>query len=176
MAPSAVRNVQRSLEAARREQAVITALHLLSCTYCATSFQLSKRPPHSLSSLRCYYSTSLLILHLNLGGVPHTVEGVGLQHVTHHQFPPHVMPCGPFTFTMCSLGSRLQSANVISLPSKNLRVETVISSMLFSSISSGRGEFRYSSNFCRVFKRPRSKPEEKKQQTTASKFQSKFSF
>lgn len=62
-----------------------------------------------------------------------------------------------FTLTMCSLGSRLQSAKVISLPSRNLRVETVTSSRLFSSISSGRGEFRYSSSFCRVFKRPRSK-------------------
>lgn len=69
----------------------------------------------------------------------------------------HVTTYKSFTLTMCSLGSRLQSASVISLPSKNLRVEIVISSMLFSSISSGRGEFRYSSSFWRVFKRPRSK-------------------
>lgn len=77
----------------------------------------------------------------------------GLMAMSHH-------PCMP-TLTMCSLGSRLQSANVISLPSRNLRVENLMSSILFSSISSGRGEFRYSSSFCRVFKRPLSNAERK---------------
>lgn len=46
------------------------------------------------------------------------------------------------TLTMWSFGKRLQSAKVISSPSKNLRLETVTSSILFSSISSGSGEFR----------------------------------
>jgi hypothetical protein len=34
-----------------------------------------------------------------------------------------------------------------------------MSSMLFSSISSGRGELRYSSSFCSVFKSPLSSAE-----------------
>lgn len=58
---------------------------------------------------------------------------------------------------MCSLGSRLQSARVISSPSKNLRLETLTSSMLLWSISSGSGERRYSSSFCSVFSSPRSR-------------------
>lgn len=49
--------------------------------------------------------------------------------------------CKP-TLTICSLGSRLQSASVISSPSKKLRFETLMSSMLLWSISSGRGERR----------------------------------
>ena len=58
---------------------------------------------------------------------------------------------------MCSLGSRLQSARVISSPSKNLRLETLMSSMLLWSISSGSGDRRYSSSFCSVFSTPRSR-------------------
>lgn len=103
---------------------------------------------------------------------PRTVSGVNstvellwavLRNATNHQHFLLHFPWNPpgFTLTMCSLGSRLQSAKVISLPSRNLRVETVTSSRLFSSISSGRGEFRYSSSFCRVFKRPRSKAAQK---------------
>lgn len=49
--------------------------------------------------------------------------------------------CKP-TLTICSLGSRLQSASVISSPSKKFRRETLMSSMLLWSISSGRGERR----------------------------------
>lgn len=62
------------------------------------------------------------------------------------------------TLTICSLGSRLQSARVISSPSKKLRLETLTSSMLLWSISSGSGERRYSSSFCSVFRSPRSRP------------------
>lgn len=46
------------------------------------------------------------------------------------------------TFTMWSLGSRLQSARVSSWPSRNGRDEEMTSSELFSSISSGSGEPR----------------------------------
>lgn len=42
------------------------------------------------------------------------------------------------TFTMCSFGSRLQSARVNALPSRKLRLESFSSSVLSASISSGR--------------------------------------
>lgn len=46
------------------------------------------------------------------------------------------------TFTMWSLGSKLQSARVRPWPSRKGRDEEVTSSELFSSISSGSGELR----------------------------------
>lgn len=73
------------------------------------------------------------------------------------------------TLTMWSLGSRLQSARVISSPSRNLRTEAFTSSMLLWSISSGRGEHRYSSNFCKVFSSPLSNAICRQQKTTSFK-------
>lgn len=47
-----------------------------------------------------------------------------------------------FTLTMCSFGSRLQSARVSSSPSRKRRLENFCSSMMSASISSGKGLFR----------------------------------